>query len=62
MTLWRWDQNPDLDFPAKIPIEGRNYRSRRMIEDFKQRMIRKAIAERDKRRERRRAQAEAAAS
>ena len=51
MTLWRWDQSPDLDFPAAIHIEGRKYRSRRMIEEFKREMVRRALAERSRRRQ-----------
>jgi hypothetical protein len=51
MTLWRWDQSPELDFPAPIHIAGRKYRSRRMVEEFKRRMVRKAIADRAKRRQ-----------
>jgi hypothetical protein len=26
MTLWRWDHNPQLKFPAPIRINGRKYR------------------------------------
>jgi len=26
MTLWRWDHNPALNFPAPIRINGRKYR------------------------------------
>jgi len=28
MTLWRWDQDPNLDFPPRIKIRKRNFRSR----------------------------------
>jgi len=46
MTLWRWDRDPDLDFPARIAIGRRNYRSRKKIEKFKARLLRRAIAQR----------------
>jgi predicted DNA-binding transcriptional regulator AlpA len=26
MTIWRWDRDPDLGFPAPIRINGRKYR------------------------------------
>jgi hypothetical protein len=44
MTLHRWDHNPDLGFPPAIDINGRKFRSRRMIEKFKQRLVAQAIA------------------
>jgi hypothetical protein len=44
MTLHRWDHNPDLGFPPPIDIAGRKYRSRRMLEAFKERAMRAAIA------------------
>jgi hypothetical protein len=43
MTLYRWTNNRDLGFPPPIHIAGRSYRSRRMIEAFKQRALRAAI-------------------
>jgi hypothetical protein len=43
MTLWRWDHDPDLGFAPRIQIRGKNYRSRKMIEDFKQRMVAIAV-------------------
>lgn len=46
MALWRWDHVPALDFPPKIKIRTRNFRSRRQLEAFKARMLRSAIAER----------------
>jgi hypothetical protein len=46
MTLWRWDRDPDLNFPARIAIGRRNYRSRKKIEKFKARLLRRAIAQR----------------
>jgi hypothetical protein len=44
MTLHRWDRNPDLGFPPPIDINGRKFRSRRMLEEFKERALRAAIA------------------
>jgi predicted DNA-binding transcriptional regulator AlpA len=48
MTLFRWTRDPKLGFPQPVKINGRCYRSRREIEEFKQRMLRKAVAERAK--------------
>jgi hypothetical protein len=47
MTLWRWTRDPALDFPPLISIRGRNFRSRRLIEQFKERLMRQAITERN---------------
>jgi hypothetical protein len=44
MTLWRWDRDAGLHFPPPVKIRGRNYRSRRALEEFKQRMLREAVA------------------
>jgi hypothetical protein len=49
MSLWRWDRDPQLialGWPPPINIRGRNSRSRRLLEAFKQAMLRRAIAER----------------
>jgi hypothetical protein len=46
MTLWRWDQRPDLGFPTKIKIGLRNYRSRRELEAFKARLLGQAMSRR----------------
>jgi hypothetical protein len=43
MTLHRWTKDPALDFPTKIKIRDRNFRSRRQLEAFKQRMLRQAL-------------------
>jgi len=43
MTLWRWDNDPDLQFPSATKIRNRNYRSRRELEAFKARMLRRGI-------------------
>lgn len=47
MTGWRWSSNSELGFPPPIKIRNRNYRSRRQLEEFKRRMLRRAIAERE---------------
>jgi hypothetical protein len=44
MTLFRWDAKLDLGFPPPIIINGRKFRSRRMLESFKARALRAAIA------------------
>ena len=44
MTLWRWAHDAELRFPPAVKINSRNYRSRRMIEQWKARMLRRAIA------------------
>jgi hypothetical protein len=46
MTGWRYTNDPQLNFPPPIKIRTRNFRSRRMLEDFKQRMLRLTLAER----------------
>jgi predicted DNA-binding transcriptional regulator AlpA len=47
MTGWRWTHDASLNFPPAIKIRNRCFRSRRMLEEFKSRMLRQAIAERD---------------
>jgi predicted DNA-binding transcriptional regulator AlpA len=46
MTLWRWDHDRELDFPPPVKIRKKNYRSRQLLEKFKQRVIAEAIAAR----------------
>ena len=46
MTGYRWTRDPTLDFPPPIKIRNRCFRSRRLLEAFKARMLRKAIRER----------------
>jgi hypothetical protein len=49
MTLWRYDNSPELramGWPLKVQIGKRNFRSRRALEAFKSNMLRKALAER----------------
>ena len=42
-TLWRWDHDPDFDFPKPIRINGRKYR----VEDELDQFDAKRAAERD---------------
>jgi hypothetical protein len=44
MTLWRWDHDRTLSFPAPIRIRNRKFRSRRQLEETKARMLRDAMA------------------
>jgi predicted DNA-binding transcriptional regulator AlpA len=46
MTLWRWTRDTELNFPPPIAIRNRNFRSRRQLEAFKARMLRRAIRQR----------------
>lgn len=48
MTLWRWSRDPDLNFPPPVKIRTKNFRSRRAIEEFKERMLMGAIRSRSK--------------
>jgi len=42
-TLGRWDNDPDLGFPAPVIINGRKYRRRRELEEFERaRVVRRA--------------------
>ena len=43
MTLYRWDHDATLGFPPKIKIRQHNFRSRRALEEFKERMVAQAI-------------------
>jgi hypothetical protein len=47
MTLWRWDRDPELGFPPPVKIRRRNYRSRRALEAFKQRLLIEAATQRN---------------
>ena len=38
MTGWRWDHDPQLDFPKAIRIRGRKYRYELELDEFDQRM------------------------
>jgi predicted DNA-binding transcriptional regulator AlpA len=46
MTGWRWQRDPDLNFPPRIQIRGRNFRSRKQLERWKAEMLRRSIGER----------------
>jgi hypothetical protein len=51
MTIWRCDHDEklaELDWPAKITIRNRNFRSRQQIEKYKSGMVRRAMAQRRK--------------
>jgi hypothetical protein len=51
MTVWRYDQIPELremGWPVKVQIGKRNFRSRRQLEAFKAAMLTKALADRKK--------------
>ena len=48
-TLWRWDHDPDFDFPKPVRINGRKYR----VEDELDQFDARRAAERDDRSERR---------
>lgn len=43
MTGWRWTRDPNLGFPPPIKIRSRNYRSRRAINAFRERMVREGM-------------------
>ena len=43
MTIWRWQRNEKLDFPAAIRLNNRNYFSRRALEEWKKRLIDAAL-------------------
>ena len=43
MSIWRWTHDPNMNFPPPIVINNRNYRSRRAIESFKERLLAEAI-------------------
>jgi hypothetical protein len=46
MTLHRWDRDAGLGFPPPITIRGRKYRSRKQLQEFKERQIKLAIVNR----------------
>jgi hypothetical protein len=46
MTLWRWDHDPELEFPPPIRIRKRKFRRRSALEIFKRQLVRNAIARR----------------
>ena len=38
MTVFRWERDPELQFPPPIKINDRKYRSRILLEQFKERL------------------------
>jgi hypothetical protein len=46
--LYDWTRDPALDFPAPIKVKNRNYRSRKALEAFKERMTQQAIRNRNR--------------
>jgi hypothetical protein len=34
MTLWRWDNDPELKFPKAIRVRGRKYRDAAALDAF----------------------------
>lgn len=34
MTLWRWDRNPDLNFPPPMRINRRKYRDAAALDEW----------------------------
>jgi predicted DNA-binding transcriptional regulator AlpA len=46
MTGWRWTNDKKLNFPPPIKIRNRCFRSRRLLEEWKADLLRKAIAAR----------------
>ena len=53
MTGHRWSRDPSLGFPPAVKINNRNFRSRRLLEEFKAALLRKAIAARNEQRQQR---------
>jgi len=51
MCLWRWTRDEPLGFPQVIKIGSRNYRRRVELEEFKQRMVRRATGQSGKHRQ-----------
>lgn len=42
VTLWKYSNDPKLNFPPVVKIWNRNYRSRKLFDEFKARLIAKA--------------------
>jgi predicted DNA-binding transcriptional regulator AlpA len=49
MTLWRYDHDPDLNFPPAVKIRNKNYRSRLALEAWKETMVKRALQQRAER-------------
>jgi hypothetical protein len=47
MTGYRWTNDANLGFPPAIKIRTRNFRSRKAIEAFKQRLMQAAMMKRE---------------
>ena len=47
MTLWRWDRDPQLNFPKAIRIRGRKYRDQGELDAFDATRERDATSTRD---------------
>jgi predicted DNA-binding transcriptional regulator AlpA len=43
MTIWRWDRDSKLGFPPPIKINGRTYRSRQQLEEWKANLLARAL-------------------
>jgi hypothetical protein len=43
MTGYRWTNDEELGFPPAVKIRNRNFRSRRLLEEFKAKQLRKAL-------------------
>jgi predicted DNA-binding transcriptional regulator AlpA len=43
MSLWRRTNDPDGQFPPPIKVSGRNFRSRKQVEEYKARKLREAM-------------------
>jgi hypothetical protein len=51
MTKWRWDRSPELaslGWPPPMRVARKKFRSRKLLEQFKQNMLDRAIADRGK--------------
>jgi hypothetical protein len=49
MTVWRWDRDPQLaalGWPPPVYIRKRKYRGRKLLEQFKGAVLRRAISAR----------------
>lgn len=44
MTLFRWDNKPELNFPKPVVIQKRKYRYLHELEDFERARVKSAVA------------------
>jgi hypothetical protein len=49
MAMWRWERDPNLDFPPAVYVRGRKFRSRHQLETFKANLLKLAAANRTQR-------------